>query len=158
MDVSLTTIQSANPAATDPRHIERRTELLARANADQVREVAERCIVSLGEPIIITPPEIGIVMLQVREPVVRERFHLGEVVVTRAEVELGGHRGWSMRPGTDRITTLAASICEAAARGGGELGVDVGNLCDETAAELERCESELVGSLQPTVVEFEELD
>jgi len=156
--VSFPTVLSADTTSTDPRHIERRTELLARANADDVREVAERCILSLGEPIMITPPEIGIVMLQVREPVVRERFHLGEVVVTRAEVELGGHRGWSMRQGTDRMTTLAAAICDAAARGGGDLGVHVEHLCDATAAELEHSESRLVGSLQPTVVEFEELD
>jgi alpha-D-ribose 1-methylphosphonate 5-triphosphate synthase subunit PhnG len=152
------TVLSPDPASTDSRYIERRTELLARADADDVREVAERCILSLGEPIMITPPEIGIVMMQVREPVVRERFHLGEVVVTRADVELDGHRGWSMRQGTDRITTLAAAICDAAARGGGELGVHVEHLCDATAAALEHREFGLVASLQPTVVEFEELD
>jgi len=93
--VSFPTVLSADTTSTDPRHIERRTELLARANADDVREVAERCILSLGEPIIITPPETGIVMLQVREPVVWERFHLGEVVVTRAAADVSLSPPWS---------------------------------------------------------------
>ncbi|WP_395161225.1 phosphonate C-P lyase system protein PhnG [Ilumatobacter sp.] len=141
-----------------PAQIERRAELLAVADDVAVRAVAELCLQRLGEPVIITPPESGIVMMQVREPVVRERFHLGEVVVTRADVELGGHRGWSMRQGTDRVATLAAAICDAAARGGGESASQVEQLCAETARNIERHEADLAASLQPTVVEFEELD
>lgn len=158
-----TTTTSVDPTSVDPTsvdvgRIERRAELLAAADPDDVRAVAERCLSRLGEPVIVSPPETGIVMLQVREPVVRERFHLGEVVVTRADVELGGHRGWSMRQGTDRVTTLAAAICDAAAQAGGDLGEHVEQLCASTAAELQRRESGLVAALQPTIVEFEELD
>jgi len=143
---------------THPAQIDRRAELLAVADGIAVREVAERCLQRLGEPVIITPPETDIVMMQVREPIVRERFHLGEVVVTRADVELGGHRGWSMRQGTDRVVTLAAAICDAAARGGGESAADVARLCSDTADSIERREADLAARLRPTIVEFEELD
>ena len=57
---------------THPAQIDRRAELLAVADGIAVREVAERCLQRLGEPVIITPPETGIVMMQVREPIVRE--------------------------------------------------------------------------------------
>ncbi|MFT6764230.1 MAG: alpha-D-ribose 1-methylphosphonate 5-triphosphate synthase subunit PhnG [Candidatus Aldehydirespiratoraceae bacterium] len=143
---------------TGPAQIERRAELLAAADGIAVREVAERCLQRLGDPVIVTPPETGIVMMQVREPIVRERFHLGEVVVTRADVELGGHRGWSMRQGTDRVETLAAAICDAAARSGGESAADVERLCAETASHIDRREADLAARLRPTIVEFEELD
>ncbi|MEM1335242.1 MAG: phosphonate C-P lyase system protein PhnG [Actinomycetota bacterium] len=150
------TSSDGHPLAPD--RIERRTELLAVADADAVRDVAERCLAEFGPPVVVAPPETGIVMLQVREPVARERFHLGEVVVTRADVEMAGHRGWCMRQGTDRTATLAAAICEAVARSGGDLGRQVEELCAATAAEAARVESELIDTLQPTVVAFEELD
>ena len=142
----------------DPIGIERRAGLLAVADGDAVRNVAEVCLERLGAPTMVTPPETGIVMLQVREPVVRERFHLGEVVVTRADVELGGQRGWSMRQGTDRVATLAAAICDAGARCGDELAAHVERLCDDTARDIERRATDLAARLEPTVVSFEELD
>ena len=135
-----------------------RTELLARAADTLVRDAAERCLGLLGTPTIITSPETGIVMMQVREPVVRERFHLGEVVVTRAEVELAGHRGWAMRQGADRMAALAAAICDAAAHAGGEAADCVEQLCADTSEHLARTERQLCERLAPTVVEFEELD
>ncbi len=143
---------------TEAAQTERRAELLAEADDVAVRELAEHCLRLLGEPVIVTPPETGIVMMQVREPIVRERFHLGEVVVTRADVELAGHRGWSIRPGTDRVATLAAAICDAAAQSGGEIAADVERLCAETARSIERSEADLATTLRPTIVEFEELD
>ncbi len=143
---------------TDPTEIERRAGLLAAAGAAEVRAVAELCIAELGEPTVVTPPETGMVMLQVREPVARERFHLGEVVVTRADVELAGHRGWSVRPGDDRATTLAAAICDAAARQAGASARLVDALCEVTAEAAAAREGQLVRTLQPTIVEFEELD
>lgn len=142
----------------DSTAIDRRAALLAVADADAVRSVAELCVERLGAPTMVIAPETGIVMLQVREPVVRERFHLGEVVVTRADVELGGHRGWSMRQGTDRVAALAAAICDAAARCDDELAAHVERLCADTARDIDRGAADLVARLEPTVVEFEELD
>lgn len=145
---------------TDPRSLttERRAELLARANTGEVIDLAERCITELGEPTVLVAPEIGLVMLQVREPVCEERFHLGEVVVTRCEVQLGGSLGWCMRPGVDRVAALAAAVLDAVAGGVGPLALEVDELCRRTADEHERARNAEWAALAPTEVTFEELE
>lgn len=137
---------------------EQRAELLARADAGELIELAERCIAELGEPTVLVAPEIGLVMLQVREPVCEERFHLGEVVVTRCEVQLGGSLGWCMRPGVDRIAALAAAVCDAVAGNGGSLAAEVLELCGRTADAHERARNAEWAALAPTEVTFEELE
>ncbi|MEM8621409.1 MAG: phosphonate C-P lyase system protein PhnG [Actinomycetota bacterium] len=144
---------------TDERTaIEHRAEMLAAATADDVRACADRCLAILGEPVVIEAPTTGIVMMQVREPVACERFHLGEVVVTRAEVELAGHRGWATRMGGDRVTALAAAICDAAAETPGPTAEMVADVVLDTERARERRERHLATTLQPTIVAFEELD
>jgi alpha-D-ribose 1-methylphosphonate 5-triphosphate synthase subunit PhnG len=139
----------------------RRAELLARADADDVRQLAEAFLSHrqvASELDIIAPPEVGMVMMQVREPVCKERFHLGEVVVTRAEVAVGGARGWAMRAGTDRETTLAAALLDACAEHDSALGSQVDDLCVETKARLDRARHQEWTDLRSTAVSFEELD
>lgn len=136
---------------------EERAALLARADAVAVTELAERIIEVVGAPTVLAGPETGMVMLQVREPVVAERFHLGEVVVTRAEVDLAGRRGWAMRLGRDRLATLAAAVCDAAG-GAGVLATDVEALCRTTAESDQARDRDAWDRLAPTTVRFEELD
>ena len=138
--------------------IERRAELLAAASADDVRTCADHCLAVLGDPVVVEAPTTGIVMMQVREPVERERFHLGEIVVTRAEVDLAGRRGWAMRMGSDRVGALAAAICDAAAQADGPAAQRVDELLDETARDRHRREDDMAAKLHPTIVSFEELD
>lgn len=134
-----------------------RAALLARAETAALTELAERIIDVAGAPTVLAGPETGMVMLQVREPVVAERFHLGEVVVTRAEVELAGCRGWAMRLGRDRLATLAAAVCDAAAAVG-VLSTDVEALCRATAESERARDRDAWDRLAPTTVRFEELD
>ncbi|MEO1063268.1 MAG: phosphonate C-P lyase system protein PhnG [Actinomycetota bacterium] len=136
---------------------ERRVELLAALDRDPLVALADRCLGRV-DPVIVQEPEVGMVMLPVREPVAHERFYLGEVLVTRAEVEIDGHRGWSMRMGDDRAATLAAAICDAVVESGGPEAADVVELCRwsaESAAAAERAEW---AELSETEVTFEELD
>lgn len=138
-----------------------RSELLARADADALRHLAEKFLArrTIAEEVhIINPPEVGMVMMQVREPVCRERFHLGEVVVTRAEVAVAGSRGWAMRAGTDRETVLAAALLDACAEHDGSLAAEVDSLCERTAAHLSADERREWEELCATSVSFEELD
>lgn len=140
-----------------PFTVERRAELLARAAADDVVELAEQIVAAAGLPTVLAGPDVGMVMLQVREPVAAERFHLGEVVVTSAEVDLAGARGWSMRLGRDRVATLAAAVCDAAA----ELTVmvdEIERLCRRTEAGLANADRDEWARLAPTAVSFEVLD
>ena len=82
---------------TDSLTVERRAALLARSAPNQVVALAEDVVAVTGLPKVLAGPDVGMVMMQVHEPVAAERFHLGEVVVTSAEVDLAGARGWSMR-------------------------------------------------------------
>ena len=96
-----------------PRH--RRIELLAASEADQLVELAERCLIETSAPKLVAGPDVGLLMYQVREPVENERFYLGEILVSRAEVVHRGCRGWAMRLGDDREAALAAAVLDAEA-------------------------------------------
>lgn len=134
----------------------RRAELLAVADAGEIVAMAERLLAEGHEPLVVAGPETGMVVLQVREPVAEERFHLGEVLVTTAEVALDGHRGWCMRLGEDREATLAGALLDAAAEGDHRAEVEA--LCAAAAAQAaERAGAEWA-ELAPTEVRFEELD
>jgi len=137
---------------------ERRAELLAVTDRDALVELAESAIGCLGTPTVVVPPEVGLVMMQLREPVCHERFHLGEVTVTRCEVELEGHRGWAMRLGTDRVATLAAAVCDAVASGRSVWAGAVERRCHDTDARHVAQRSLEWAELAATEVRFEELD
>lgn len=151
---------------------EQRAEMLAVADPTEIVDLAERAL-AVGEIreelVVIQPAETGMVMLQVREPVCSERFHLGEVVVTRAEVAIGSAHGWSMRLGSDRHAALGAAICDAvaelvAARSTGATAAVVGvasevdELCRRTRDQGDTARRREWDELAPTVVQFEELD
>lgn len=136
----------------------RRSELLALADTEALVALAERCLDASPDTTVVAGPEVGMVVLQVREPVERRRFHLAEVLVTRAEVRHAGERGWAMRMGDDRLGAVAAAICDAEAAAGGAHGPDIDALCLLTErAEADRRAAEW-SELQPTIVSFEELD
>jgi alpha-D-ribose 1-methylphosphonate 5-triphosphate synthase subunit PhnG len=137
---------------------ERRAELLAATDAAPLVALAERCLEDGDDPVVVRGPEVGMVMLTVREPVARERFHLAEVLVTRAEVELDGVRGWSMRPGDDRVATLAAAVLDAEVEAGRPLAGAVLELCAVTERARAAADAAEWAELEPTAVAFEELD
>lgn len=144
---------------------DRRCELLALAPSGELTALAERILADddLAAALTVTHrPEVGAVVIQVREPVASERFHLGDVVVTRAEVGLDGARGWSMRLGTDRGAALAAALCDALAettRADWQTWRDeVEALCHQTEEHRHETERREWAELAPTAVSFEELD
>jgi alpha-D-ribose 1-methylphosphonate 5-triphosphate synthase subunit PhnG len=138
--------------------VERRASLLAQSARNDVIDLAERLIARHGTPETILLPEPGLVALEVREPVCRERFILGDVLVTRAEVVIAGAEGWAARMGLDREATFAAAVC-AAVGDHGLLGADeVDELCLSTEENLADRESLEWNELAPTMVDFEEMD
>ncbi|MGY6502582.1 MAG: phosphonate C-P lyase system protein PhnG [Acidimicrobiales bacterium] len=137
---------------------ERRAELLATAPGSAVIALAEQCVEDGTSPAVLSGPEVGMVMMTVREPIAKQRFHLGEVLVTRAEVEVEGARGWSMRIGDDRIATLAAAVLDAEVEADRPHRGDVLELC-ALAEELAAGASDREwAELRPTEVRFDELD
>lgn len=139
--------------------IERRAELLSRAPAPALVALAEQCMAETdAAPTVVSGPETGMVMMTVREPIARERFHLGEVLVTRAEVEVDGQRGWCMRLGDDRVAAIAAAILDAEVAADGRFATDVMELCrltEELEADRDAAEWDELG---PTRVHFDEID
>jgi alpha-D-ribose 1-methylphosphonate 5-triphosphate synthase subunit PhnG len=136
---------------------ERRTELLAGASPTDVVALAERCVAHRA-PSVVIGPDVGMVVLQVREPVAEERFHLGEILVTRAEVERLGVRGWSMRMGDDRLASLASAVLDTEVEADGPLAAEVQDLCRQVERNEAVAAAEEWAELVPTTVTFEELD
>lgn len=136
----------------------RRAELLAAVDADAVVALAEKVLRAGDDLRVITGPELGMVMLQVREPVAEERFYLTEVLVSRAEVELRGSRGWAMRAGDDGLATLAAAVLDAAADVDADHLLAVEALCTATERRLAEHRIAELAELAPTTVQFAELD
>ncbi|HVX47251.1 MAG TPA: phosphonate C-P lyase system protein PhnG [Mycobacteriales bacterium] len=136
---------------------EERCALLAIAEPADLVTLADQVIADVGEPAILAAPQVGAIATQIREPIGRERFFLGDVLSCRAEVELAGARGWAMRLGEDRAAVLAAAILDAAAQIDAATAGAVDALC--TQVEINRDERERAewAQLQPTIVEFEEL-
>lgn len=135
---------------------EQRAALLAVAEPDELIELADACLATGSPPTVLVAPEVGCVSVQVREPVVRDRFLLGDVLACRAEVELDGSRGWSMRLGDDRAAALAAAILDAAVEAG-RAGHEVDELCARIRERQRAAEHAEWAELAPTIVEFEEL-
>ncbi len=145
---------------------DRRVELLAVADADALVELADRCLHDIPQIVVTRPPEVGVMVLQVREPVECIRVQLADVLVSRAEAALGEDRGWAMRLGDCATEALAAAICDtvaaAAARSDhhavASLGDEVVRLCETTAERLARASAAEWAELAETVVRFEEMD
>ncbi|MDR2746768.1 MAG: phosphonate C-P lyase system protein PhnG [Treponema sp.] len=70
------------------------------------------------EAALVTGPEKTLVLIQVREPVRRGRFYLGEALAARCVVELGGVRGAAVLMGDDPGKARDAAVLDAAHSGG----------------------------------------
>jgi alpha-D-ribose 1-methylphosphonate 5-triphosphate synthase subunit PhnG len=136
---------------------ERRAELLAFAAPAELVALADRITVA-SDVRVEAQPQVGMVVLEVREPVADERFHLTEVLVTEARVTVDGAPGWSMRTGDDRLAALAAAVCDGAVEAGHALADEVVELCAATAATRAAQAAAEQARVAATAVTFEELD
>lgn len=98
----------------------RRFSILAQATdpATPLLDLAERVLAESGaEVAVVTPPQVGMVMLRLREPTHGTVFNAGEILVTEARVTIGAHDGYAMRLGRAPELTLAAALLDAAVEG-----------------------------------------
>ena len=142
---------------TAPLDRSQRCGLLAEADVDELRDLADSCLADGADVRVLVAPEVGCVSTQIREPVADERFLIGDVLACRAEVELAGHRGWAMRLGDDRAAVLAAAVLDAEAVAGRPHAAAVDELCRAVARRLTDRQDREWAELAPTIVEFEEL-
>ncbi|KIF72855.1 phosphonate metabolism protein PhnG [Streptomyces sp. 150FB] len=138
---------------------EQRSELLAAADHEEIVPLAERLVAEgvTSDLTVVRPPEVGMVVLQVREPVEESRFYLGEVLVTECSVEIAGVPGWAMRAGDDRVAALAAALLDAVAAARLPALAEIDALCGRIAdRQAGRDAAEWV-EIRSTTVSFEEL-
>lgn len=135
------------------------SELLSGASPAAVVELANRCLAGADAESfrVLRPADVGSVVVQVREPIARQRFILADAVVTSAEISLHGTTGWAMRMGEDREATLAQAVCDAELVRSGPLAGQILDLCGRLEAERAEARAEEWDRLQPTIVEFEEI-
>jgi alpha-D-ribose 1-methylphosphonate 5-triphosphate synthase subunit PhnG len=142
---------------TDSLDRAQRCGLLAVAEPDELRELADACLADGVDVRVLVAPQVGCVSTQVREPIAGERFLIGDVLACRAEVELAGQRGWAMRLGDDRASVLAAAVLDAEAAGARPRAADVDELCRTVARRQADRDDREWAELAPTIVAFEEL-
>jgi alpha-D-ribose 1-methylphosphonate 5-triphosphate synthase subunit PhnG len=137
----------------------RRSSLLAQAPSDDLIHLADTILGELAHTVsVVRPPEVGLRMFQVREPIERIRFNLAEVMVTEAEVMVGASPGWAVRLGNDREATLAAAILDGFAAAAGEWATEIDALCSEVERRIQSEKEAVRREVAPTEVRFEELD
>ena len=92
------------------------SRISAFAGVEDLRALAEKAAAG-QEPLILKKPEKTMVLLQIREPVRRGRFYLGEALAVHCLVELAGIKGAAVILGDDLARAEAAAILDAAHTG-----------------------------------------
>ncbi len=92
------------------------SRVLAAASDDEVRTMLER--LSVLEFQVVKEPETGLIMQTVSD-CFKTDFHLGEVLVTTAEVSLDGRRGWGMVMGDSSDRAIVAACLDVILSGDG---------------------------------------
>lgn len=133
-----------------------RTGLLARADRTALIELADTCLEGL-EVSLITGPQLGTLLMQIREPIERRRFYLGDVLVTEVRLSVGCRQGWAIRLGDDPEATVAAAICDACSEAESPYRAAILELCRATQAQLAANSSADIADIVPTAIAFEEL-
>ncbi|GAA4283011.1 hypothetical protein GCM10022261_05420 [Brevibacterium daeguense] len=141
------------------RSREELTELLSAAEPAQIIALADTVIGSLDEDElhITRPPETGTIVAQVREPLAEQRFILGDLIASTAEVALAEVRGWAMRLGDDRHAALAQAVLDAEVLRAGPAAEEILALADQVADHRHAQRAAEWERLVPTIVEFEEI-
>lgn len=130
---------------------------LNQADAGAVVALASACFADDPAVTVTRAPQTGVVVTQAREPVAEQRFILGDVMVTQAEVERRGSYGWAMRMGGDRAAALSAAILAAEYSAGGPRRAEIEALVDRTERERIAARAAEWERLSSSIVEFEEI-
>jgi alpha-D-ribose 1-methylphosphonate 5-triphosphate synthase subunit PhnG len=142
----------------DPNDRSDRFELIAATGEDVLARWANEILEPDPPLTVLQEPKPKLLMQRVREPVERRPFNLGEVVVTPAEVELDGARGFAMQPGKAERAALSGAIVDAAIADGHERSAA---MLDELSAVAERRRAEQTrawSESRHTAVEFETME
>jgi len=143
---------------TDPHDRADRFELIAACEEGALARLANDVLEDDPPLSVRQEPRPQLLMQQVREPVERRPFNLGEVLVTPAEVELDGERGFAMLPGKAERGAFSGAIVDAAVAGDHEeTPAIVARLKEVAKRRREQRRAEWAES-KHTAVEFETME
>lgn len=135
-----------------------RFEQIAGCDGDTLGRLANEVLASDPPLSVIQEPRPQLVMHQVREPVEHRPFNLGEVVVTPAEVELDGVRGFAMLPGKAERAALSGAVVDAAIAGDHDRRAAFEDELERAAAARETARRREWAESRHTTVEFETME
>lgn len=115
----------------DPTQRTDRFELISACDAETLLNLADDVLDGETPVRILQEPKPQLLMQQVREPVERRPFNLGEVLVTAAEVTVAGERGFAMVAGKAESKAVSGAILDAAVAAGHDA---TDRICEALAA------------------------
>jgi alpha-D-ribose 1-methylphosphonate 5-triphosphate synthase subunit PhnG len=128
--------------------------LLTHAPAEAVKALAEAVLPALGAPRVLIN-RTGLVMLPCTDSAEGTVFHLGEVLVSEAHVEIdGGTPGYALCTGRDRVQALAIALLDAALTAGIE-SAQIAAFLDAQAHAQAAADDALLRQVEATRVEMQ---
>jgi alpha-D-ribose 1-methylphosphonate 5-triphosphate synthase subunit PhnG len=142
----------------DPHDRSERFELIAACEASTLARFANEVLEDDPPLSVRQEPRPQLLMQRVREPVERRPFNLGEVLVTPAEVELAGERGFAMVPGKAERAALSGAIVDAAVAADHERTPAIVSALADVAARQREQRQQAWAESKHTAVEFETME
>lgn len=142
----------------DPHDRSDRFELIAACDGATLATFANEILKDDPPLSVRQEPRPQLLMQQVQEPVERRPFNLGEVLVTPAEVELAGTRGFAMVPGKAERAALSGAIVDAAVATDHERTPAIVEMLEDTANRRREERRQAWAESKHTAVKFETME
>ena len=142
----------------DPHDRSDRFELIAACEAETLGRFANDVLADDLSLFVRQEPRPQLIMQQVREPVERRPFNLGEILVTPAEVDLDGVRGFAMVPGKSERAALSGAIVDAAVAGGHKATADIVEALEDVDARRREQRRRTWAESKHTTVDFQTME
>ena len=142
----------------DPHDRSDRFELIAACEGETLGRFANDVLADDLSLFVRQEPRPQLIMQQVREPVERRPFNLGEVLVTPAEVDLDGVRGFAMVPGKSERAALSGAIVDAAVAGGHKTTADIVEALEDVDARRREQRRRTWAESKHTTVDFQTME
>jgi alpha-D-ribose 1-methylphosphonate 5-triphosphate synthase subunit PhnG len=142
----------------DPHDRSDRFELIAACEGATLARFANEILEDDPPLSVRQEPRPQLLVQQIREPVERRPFNLGEVLVTPAEVELADTRGFVMIPGKAERAALSGAIVDAAVAAGHERTPAIVEMLTDTGAKQREQRRQAWAESTHTTVEFETME
>ncbi|MFY0680350.1 MAG: phosphonate C-P lyase system protein PhnG [Thalassovita sp.] len=91
--------------------------ILARSGGEALKAFGETLLPHLGD-VDVQKSQTGLVMLPMRDTAQGTSFHLGEVLVSEAQIKQGEILGYGMRKGRDLEAAMAMALIDLALQAG----------------------------------------